>query len=100
MERFLPEPLLRICQWRGHQEEGTQPGGGKREKWEHVRPTKKFVFLSVWSLIFGIFRYNLLYISSAKQRFGHGISKILFLTKLLFPCLYFTQKVPSLGGGG
>jgi hypothetical protein len=87
-------PLLIICQWRGHQEKRTQPvGGGEREKWE-------IVFLSVWDLIFGIFRHTFLYISSTRQIFGHGNTKILFLTKLFFLfCLYFRQKGPSLGGG-
>jgi hypothetical protein len=46
-----------------------------------------FVLLSVWGLIFGIFRHNLLYISSVRQRFGHRNTKILFLTKLFFPFL-------------
>jgi hypothetical protein len=41
---------------------------------------ENFVFLSVWGLIFGIFRHNVLYISSAREIFGHGNTKILFLT--------------------
>jgi hypothetical protein len=97
-QSLLTGPLLRICQWRGHQEKGTQLGGGKREKWELVWPRK---ILSVCrGLIFGIFRHNYLYISSARQRFGDGNTKILFLTKLFFPfCLYLRQKRASLGRG-
>ena len=49
--------------------------------------------------MFAIFRHNFVYISSARQRFCHGNTKILFLTKLFFPfCLYCRQKGPSLGG--
>ena len=61
-------PLLGICQWRGHQEKGTQLGGGDREKWELVWP-KKVVSLNVGILNFGILRHNFLYISSTRQRF-------------------------------
>ena len=44
---------------------------------------KTFEFLSVWGLSFGIFRHNFsIYIIGYQPRFGHGITKILFLTKL------------------
>jgi hypothetical protein len=44
---------------------------------------KNFVFLSVGGLIFGfLYRHDFLYISSARQRFGHGNTKILFFTKM------------------
>ena len=34
---------------------------------------KSFAFSSVWGLIVGMFRYNFVYISSARQRFGPHI---------------------------
>jgi hypothetical protein len=43
-QSLLTGPLLRICQGRGHQEKGTQLGGGKREKWELVWPRKILYF--------------------------------------------------------
>jgi hypothetical protein len=53
--------------------------------------------------IYSIFRHNFLYISSARQLFGHGNTKILFLNLVILPalfCLYFRQKGSSRGGGG
>jgi hypothetical protein len=60
-----------------------------------------FEFLSVWGLSFGIFRHNFsIYIIGYTPRFGHGINKILFLTKLFFHFLLIFSTAEIFNGGG
>ena len=84
--------VLRICQWRGHQE---------KEKCGICLAQKHFVFLGVWGLIFSIFRYNFFKIFHPLDK--DLVMKILkYFSKLCYSSLFlliFCREGTFTGGG-